>query len=97
MINIMQAEGPSAELTIQKIDLYKSELRLRRRAPILNVIDTSTQQPGSSAARSGSPTQSQSTTGTASSVLTTQSNAEKQVKVSRTAMLPISISADKNL
>lgn len=86
MINISKAEGPSADLTIQKIDLYKSELRLRRRAPILNMIDTSTQQSGSSAAGSGSPTQSQSTTGTASSILITQSNMEKLVKFNPTTL-----------
>ena len=89
MIKISKLEGPSANLTAQKIDLYKSELRIRRRAPILNMVDMSAQQSGSSAAGSGSPMQSQLTSSTASSVLTTQSNMEKQVKVSRTVILPI--------
>jgi hypothetical protein len=85
IINIQQGAGDrSTSLTTERIDMYKSELRARHRAPRLNLVDTSTKQTELSTVESNISDQNQMTTDTASSISTTQSAVRNSAKVGET-------------
>jgi hypothetical protein len=81
----MKAEGNAAEITVQKIDLYKSELRMWRKAGVLNLVDMSDDQPSSSAARDTSGSSDALTSGTNATVNSNPQLTQKsQASVSET-------------
>jgi hypothetical protein len=103
IINFMRTSTGTDGPTMPQIEVFKSELRQRRRAPALNIIDTSAQQtssqrPNSPLRTSGSPMQSQLSTGTSALLLAPPSTTKKQAKVPDLILLSISASTDnKNL
>jgi hypothetical protein len=81
MAEMMKRVGArSTKFTGKILEIYKSEFRARRKAPrLMNVVDTLAQQSGS--LTTGTYTEGQLTTDTASLILITQSNSRNLGRV----------------